>query len=244
MSVSFIHDVVAKPAEARVGGSPERAPAPVMAMAREGGPGGDGASGSGAWPAGVDFGALARELPDVVLVLDMERLEVRDVNRGPEGAFGFTRDELLARDGFALFPRWWDAEKTLRRGAAVATFVKQKTGDEAPVDIRMSPARLGDGREVIVACVREGRPLSEIERELADANTYLHAIVENIPDMIFVKDAENHAFRRFNRAGEELLGFSRGELLGKTDDEAEARADGAQGGPTRRRAGERGPCSR
>ncbi|MDB4934271.1 MAG: domain S-box [Labilithrix sp.] len=185
--------------------------------AMSGNSGGAAGSGSAAWPTGVDFAAIARELPDVVLVLDVDKLKVRDVNRGPEGAFGFTRDELLARDGFALFPRWWDAEKTLRPGAAVATFVKQKTGDEAPVDIRMSRARLGDGRDVILACVREGRPLSEVERELADVNTYLHAIVENIPDMIFVKDAETHAFRRFNRAGEELLGFSRGELLGKTD---------------------------
>jgi len=32
-------------------------------------------------PAGVDFGALARELPDVLLVLDVEKLEVRDVKR-------------------------------------------------------------------------------------------------------------------------------------------------------------------
>jgi two-component system response regulator AtoC len=174
-------------------------------------------SGSGAWPAGADFGALARDLPDVILVLDVEKLKVRDVNRGPAGAFGFTRDELIACDGFTLFPRWWDAEKTLRPGEAVATFVKQKGGDEIPVDIRMSRVRLDDGREVILACVRTGRPLSEVERELADVNTYLHAIVENIPDMIFVKDAASHAFRRFNRAGEELLGFSRGELLGKTD---------------------------
>src|SRR5437764_63385 len=65
-------------------------------------------SGSGAWPLGTDFGALVRELPDVVLVLDVEKLKVRDVNRGGPGAFGFTRDELLACDGFTLFPRWWD----------------------------------------------------------------------------------------------------------------------------------------
>jgi PAS domain S-box-containing protein len=34
---------------------------------------------------------------------------------------------------------------------------------------------------------------------------------------VFVKDAENLAFVRFNRAGEELLGVSRTDLLGKTD---------------------------
>jgi PAS domain S-box-containing protein len=35
--------------------------------------------------------------------------------------------------------------------------------------------------------------------------------------MVFVKDAEELRFLRFNRAGEELLGHSRGELIGKSD---------------------------
>ncbi len=55
------------------------------------------------------------------------------------------------------------------------------------------------------------------EAELRQANAFLDAIVENIPDMIFVKRAEDLMFVRFNRAGEELLGWSRAELLGKTD---------------------------
>ena len=49
------------------------------------------------------------------------------------------------------------------------------------------------------------------------ANRFLDAIIENIPDMIFVKDAERLAFQRFNRAGERLLGTSRSQLLGKND---------------------------
>jgi len=53
--------------------------------------------------------------------------------------------------------------------------------------------------------------------ELSDPNLFLDAIIENIPHMIFVKDAERLAFIRFNRAGEELLGMQRRALLGKTD---------------------------
>jgi PAS domain S-box-containing protein len=49
------------------------------------------------------------------------------------------------------------------------------------------------------------------------ANQFLDAIIENIPHMVFVKDAETLSFARFNRAGEELLGMSRHELLGKND---------------------------
>jgi PAS domain S-box-containing protein len=56
-----------------------------------------------------------------------------------------------------------------------------------------------------------------LAEKLAEVNTFLDAIVENIPDMIFVKRASDLMFVRFNRAGEQLLGWDRGELLGKTD---------------------------
>jgi|HubBroStandDraft_6_1064221.scaffolds.fasta_scaffold72367_2 PAS domain S-box-containing protein len=46
---------------------------------------------------------------------------------------------------------------------------------------------------------------------------FLESIVENIPDMIFVKDAAELRFVLFNRAGEELLGHPRADLQGKND---------------------------
>jgi PAS domain S-box-containing protein len=46
---------------------------------------------------------------------------------------------------------------------------------------------------------------------------FLRSVVENIPYMIFVKDARDLRFVRFNKAGEELVGYSRDELLGKSD---------------------------
>jgi len=49
------------------------------------------------------------------------------------------------------------------------------------------------------------------------ANQFLDAIIENIPHMVFVKDADTLSFARFNRAGEELLGMSREALLGRSD---------------------------
>ncbi len=55
------------------------------------------------------------------------------------------------------------------------------------------------------------------EEEIQRANTLLNSIVENIPSMIFLKDAGELRFTRFNRAGEELLGHSREDLLGKND---------------------------
>jgi PAS domain S-box-containing protein len=52
---------------------------------------------------------------------------------------------------------------------------------------------------------------------LEQSSKFLDSVIENIPNMIFVKDAKTLRFIRFNRAGEELLGYSRRELLGKSD---------------------------
>ena len=56
-----------------------------------------------------------------------------------------------------------------------------------------------------------------LESEVKDTNHFLNAILENIPNMIFVKEANGLRFVRFNRAGEILLGLGRDELLGKND---------------------------
>ncbi|GEM_PF-2883149 len=58
----------------------------------------------------------------------------------------------------------------------------------------------------------------QAEDELRRANNLLDSIVENIPNMmLFLKEARELRFVRFNKAGEELLGFSREDLYGKND---------------------------
>jgi len=46
---------------------------------------------------------------------------------------------------------------------------------------------------------------------------FLNSILDNIPDMIFVKDAKDLRFVRFNKAGETLLGIKQKNLIGKND---------------------------
>lgn len=56
-----------------------------------------------------------------------------------------------------------------------------------------------------------------LEEEIRNSHVLLDSIIENIPHMIFVKDAENLRFVLFNKAGEELLGFPRMQMIGKND---------------------------
>jgi PAS domain S-box-containing protein len=57
----------------------------------------------------------------------------------------------------------------------------------------------------------------QAELETNEMKNFLDSIIENIPNMIFVKDAKNLQFIKFNKAGEQLLGYSREELFGKND---------------------------
>lgn len=97
---------------------------------------------------------------------------------------------------------------------------------------------LGRGR--VLSRDAEGRPLfmsgtnTDISaRKVAEAEfrktlNLLDTIVEHLPAMLFLKEAKELRFVRFNKAGETLLGFSRESLLGKNDydffppDQAEA----------------------
>ena len=53
--------------------------------------------------------------------------------------------------------------------------------------------------------------------QLRTSQLFLESIVDNIPAMIFVKEATELRFERFNKAGEELLGLERKMLIGKND---------------------------
>ncbi len=52
---------------------------------------------------------------------------------------------------------------------------------------------------------------------LRESENFLETVIENIPDMIFIKDAKDLRFIRINRAGEQLLGYDRKEMIGKSD---------------------------
>lgn len=53
--------------------------------------------------------------------------------------------------------------------------------------------------------------------ELEDVTSFLDLIIESIPHMVFVKEAQQLRFVRFNKAGAELLGVEREALIGKND---------------------------
>jgi PAS domain S-box-containing protein len=121
-----------------------------------------------------------------------------------------------------------DAALTAREFDAVLTgekpftrFEKRyltKNGSMVWVDLASSLRRDAAGKPLyLMTSVVEITQRKLAEREVYQANTFLDSIVENIPNMLFLKDARELRFVRLNRAGEELLGHSKADLAGKND---------------------------
>ncbi|HEX8750277.1 MAG TPA: PAS domain S-box protein, partial [Nitrospira sp.] len=77
--------------------------------------------------------------------------------------------------------------------------------DECGKPLRMA------GVEIDITARKRG------ELELKKAQEFLMSVLEHIPNMVFVKEADNLRFVQFNKAGEDLLGYSRHQLRGKND---------------------------
>lgn len=69
--------------------------------------------------------------------------------------------------------------------------------------------------------------LGERTGALARSEKFLDDIIENIPLMVWVKHADDFSMHRVNRATEELFGYTRAQMVGKTDYElfSEEQAD-------------------
>ncbi|MCX6384310.1 MAG: diguanylate cyclase [Actinobacteria bacterium] len=64
------------------------------------------------------------------------------------------------------------------------------------------------------------RDISGIQKSLFESKkqiNFFDSIIDNIPNMLFLKDAKELKFKMVNKAAEDLIGLSRNDIIGKTD---------------------------
>ena len=113
-------------------------------------------------------------------------------------------------------------ERVIREGVVVGlanhTALVARDGTTRPIADSAAPIRDARGEMTgVVLVFRDQTDERAAERAIREANAFLDSIVENIPNMIFVKDSNDLRFVRFNKAGEELVGSPREDLIGKND---------------------------
>jgi PAS domain S-box-containing protein len=144
-----------------------------------------------------------------------------DVNVSYCNMTGYSRAELLKMkiSDVEVNERPQDIQDRIHRiektgGDRFETRHKRKDG--SIIDIEISVTYLRDiGQMVVFARDITTRNLAE--QKLQESQFLTAAVVENAPLMIFLKEAADLRFVMFNRAGEELLGYDRKDLLGKNN---------------------------
>jgi two-component system, chemotaxis family, CheB/CheR fusion protein len=100
----------------------------------------------------------------------------------------------------------------------VAMFVKNRVVSGRHISVSGRPWRDRNGKELgAVIVFHDIGTRRASEDELRKHRWFLESIVEEVPLMIFVKEARELRFERFNRAGVALLGIKREQLLGRND---------------------------
>ncbi len=177
-----------------------------------------------------DLATTLHSLGDGVIATDAAGL-VRRMNPVAEALTGWTMDEARGRscrEVFCLVDEVTGKDAVdpittaIVKGTTVAiddaAVLVAKDGTKRRIAHSAAPIRSASG--VIRGAVLVFHDITKVlddARSLRRTHRFLDSVLENLPHMLFVKDAHDLAFVRLNRAGELLLGTKREQLLGKTD---------------------------
>lgn len=172
--------------------------------------------------------ALFEEAGDALFLFDPDTDALLAVNAAAERLTGLPRASLLQSPATYWFRFGGKGgkggtsrlrQKASESGVHVQENYLLRTGQDGvwvPVNLMISRLHV-QPRTLALVTARDLRGQRKAEAELRKSTTFLDSIVDNVPLMLFVKEAESLRFELFNKAGEELLGYRRTDLIGKND---------------------------
>ena len=168
---------------------------------------------------------MVEEIADVIFSCDyLGRFTF--INTRLESLTGYTIDELLGKHfTYVIHPDWKDRVNEFFKNQFENRIYQ--TRYEFPIITKPGAIKWVEDNVVLITrgkmvqsfqcVVRDITQRKNAEEEIRRTNKFLDSVLENIPNMIFIKDANDLRFLRFNKAGEELLGFLQEDMLGKND---------------------------
>ncbi|EGF89209.1 diguanylate cyclase GGDEF domain protein [Asticcacaulis biprosthecium C19] len=169
------------------------------------------------------FDMLFDNNPIPMWIFETETLDFLAVNDAACALYGYSQQQFQGLKVPDLFPaslrgavrKEVDKLDAIQGGGRCGT---QITSDGAKIKIlhfaRRAPYR---GKACVIVWNIDVTEREKTAVELRSTRIFMDAIVESIPSMVFVKDAQDGRFVLLNKAGEDLLGLSRHDLIGKTD---------------------------
>ncbi|MBM3131189.1 MAG: PAS domain S-box protein [Chloroflexi bacterium] len=137
---------------------------------------------------------------------------------------GKTEGEVLGRRCFHLFhdndcsPVCCPAETLIHSGKAEAVEMEMQTVNGTFL-VSCTPVLDDQGKlEKIIHIATDITELKRVQLALQESNARFYALVEGIPDVVYLKDAQGRNLY-VNKAYEDFAGTSRANIVGKNDDE-------------------------
>ncbi len=171
------------------------------------------------------FRALLESAPDGVVIVD-ERGAIVLVNRQTEELFGHAREQLVGQRFEMLLPERFREVHVAHRaeyladpgkramGPGLELAGQRHDGSEFPIDISLSVIDSEEGRLVMafVRDVREHRSVAELQ---VRSEERFASLVESAPDAVVIMNPAGEIVL-VNAQTEQLFGYERGELLGRS----------------------------
>ena len=175
-------------------------------------------------PEQTPFEGLLEAVPDALIGVDPSGA-IRFVNHQAELLFGYDHGELVGQPLETLVPEslrkthvthresYFSDPQTRPLGGGLDLRGRQRDGTEIPVDISLSHINTADG-PLLIASVRDmtERRIAEMGRLRAER---MSAVVEFSGEAI-LSTTLNGTITSFNRAGENLFGYTDEEIVGKS----------------------------
>ncbi len=155
--------------------------------------------------------------PVMAFVIDQQGTII-DTNPATSSVLGYTVEELKTMKIQALIPPDDNNFSSNLRQELLATKqsvaeIRMLNKDHERITVSSSAVVLPDGN-ILVMCT-DITELKQTHDELRESEEFLSSILDNIPSLISVKDAETLSIRKVNRKTSEFLGKSVEEVIGE-----------------------------
>ncbi|MGE3334124.1 MAG: PAS domain S-box protein [Rhodospirillaceae bacterium] len=169
--------------------------------------------------------AILAGTPDPIMIVNSDSL-IEYVNDQMKVVLGYDRHELIGARIETLIPprfhmghrgqvhNFFETGSVRVMGAGRELFALAKDGREVPVEIALSPIRVGE-KPVVVAQIRDITERKKAASDLRESQQLLSGVIQNSETVIFVKRQGRYIM--VNKAWEKMCGLTAAEARNKTD---------------------------
>ncbi len=162
--------------------------------------------------------------PDSIILSRLHDRRIVSVNKGFTKIMGYKECEVVGKTTMGInifknpeeYSKIIDALKIKGVTENIESWFVNRSGKNILGLVSAAVIEI-DGEKYMMSTIRDITEHKRAEQELRESKALLDAVVDNVPLMVFLKEARDLKFVIFNRAGEELLGYDRDLMLGKSD---------------------------